>query len=303
MSLMVLLSLGGCQPSQENDSAQGPKRLRVLATTLMIADAVQQIAGDEVELQYLMGPGVDPHLYQPTANDRIKLQKADLILYHGHHLEGKMVETFEAINQRGGKAVAVSRDIAEDRLLSWEGGLKDPHVWHDVELWKCCVQTIADILIELQSESASQFRERAAAYTTELEQTHEYCLNRAAEVPESQRWLITSHDAFHYYGKAYGFQVVGIQGISTESEAGLKKITDAVDLIKSHNIKAIFPETSVSAAAIERVAQDSKTALGPELYSDALGGVDSGAETYIGMIKANTDSIVDGLTGKLTASK
>ena len=307
-SMLVLLIVGhsGCSSDAKTNEVSKNKsapKYKILATTLMIADAATRIAGEDVQVDWLMGPGVDPHLYQPTAKDRIKLQSADVILYQGLHLEGKMVDTFESIIKQGRTAVAVSRDIPESELLSWEGGLHDPHVWHDPQLWKRCVQTMVDTLIAHDPESASAYRERAAAYVAELDELHAFCENRVAEIPPAQRWLITSHDAFHYYGRAYGFQVVGIQGISTESEAGLKAITDAVDLIKAHKIGAIFPETSVPPAAINRVAQDSKAKLGPELYSDALGGVGSGADTYVGMIQANTNSVVDGLNDPLAKPK
>ncbi|QDT46703.1 Periplasmic zinc-binding protein TroA precursor [Symmachiella dynata] len=299
-SLILLLAggLSGCSSNAKTEEAAGGKsapKYKILATTLMIADAAARIAGEDVQVEWLMGPGVDPHLYQPTAKDRIKLQSADVILYQGLHLEGKMVDTFESIAKQGRTAVAVSRDIPDSELLSWEGGLHDPHVWHDPKLWKRCVQTMLEALIAQDPESASAYRERATAYLAELDELDAFCKQRVAEIPPAQRWLITSHDAFHYYGRAYGFQVVGIQGISTESEAGLKAITDAVDLIKTHKIGAIFPETSVPQAAINRVAQDSGAQLGPELYSDALGGVGSGADTYVGMIQANTNSVVDGL--------
>lgn len=293
----------GCTSDAPNGSSTtagktvAPK-YRILASTLMIADAAHRIAGDDVEVTWLMGAGVDPHLYQPTARDRIKLQGADVVLYHGLHLEGKMVAVFEALAEQGRTSVAVVRDIPEEKLISWDAGLHDPHVWHDVQLWKQCVETIAATLIKHDPTSASQYRSRADEYLKELDQLHEFCLRRTAEIPKRQRWLITSHDAFNYYGRAYGLDVVGIQGISTESKAGLKAITDAVDLIKSHKLGTIFPETSVPPAAIGRVSQDSGAALGPELYSDALGGPDSSAGTYIGMIKKNTNAIVDGLTGK-----
>lgn len=301
MPLMFLVVgiLSGCTSSTattEEAAGEGSQpRYKILATTLMIADAASRIAGEEADVVWLMGPGVDPHLYQPTAKDRLKLQTADVIFYHGLHLEGNMVDTFESITKQGRTAVAVSRDIPEGELLSWEGGLHDPHVWHDVRLWKRCVQTIAEALIARDPDAETQYRQRLDAYQQELDELQTFCLERADEIPAEQRWLVTSHDAFHYYGRAYGFQVVGIQGISTESEAGLKAITDAVDLIKKHKIMTIFPETSVPPAAIERVAHDSHTKLGPELYSDALGGVGSGADTYVGMIQANTNHVVDGL--------
>jgi manganese/zinc/iron transport system substrate-binding protein len=209
-----------------------------------------------------------------------------------------MVEFFEALS-RTRTVVAVTRDIPEDRLLAWQstGGLHDPHVWFDVQLWKIVVETIAQELSAADTVHAADYARRAAEYQTELDALDAYCRRRAAEVPPEQRVLITSHDAFHYFGRAYGFEVVGIQGISTDSEAGLKAITDAVDLIRQRHIRAIFPETSVPRAAIERVARDSGAVLGEELYSDALGGPGTSAATYAGMIRTNIDQIVGALLG------
>jgi len=271
-------------------------KLRVLTSTAMIADAVTRIAGNDVEVDSLMGAGVDPHLYHPTPQDRGKLQKADVVLYHGLHLEGNMIEVFEALAQKDRTVVAVSRDIPVEKLLAWEGDLHDPHVWHDVSLWSRCVQTVAEVLSERNPSAAADYRGRSDEYLNELEQLHQDCIQSAQSIPADQRWLLTSHDAFHYFGRAYGFEVIGLQGISTESEAGLKAITDAVDLIKSHKLPTIFPETSVPRSAIERVSRDSGAALGPELYSDALGGPGSNADTYVGMIKANMKAVVEGLS-------
>lgn len=166
-----------------------------------------------------------------------------------------------------------------------------------MQLWRQVVRTIADAYAQVDPPHADEYRQRAAKYDAELEQLDEYCRSRAGELPPAQRVLITSHDAFHYFGRAYGFEVVGIQGISTESEAGLKAITDAVDLIRQRGIRAIFPETSVPRAAIERVARDSGAMLGKELYSDALGETNGPAGTYAGMIRTNIDQIVDALKG------
>ncbi len=296
--LLVAGLIAGCMGSSaKNADSSQPGKLKILATTQMIADAAGQIVGEDAEVDYLMGPGVDPHLYQPTPQDRIRIQAADVVFYHGLHLEGNLHEIFEKMQSSGHKTVAVASDIPEEQLLGWEGGLHDPHVWHDVTLWRRCVQTMADALIEQDKDHADAYRTRTDAYMKELDELHEECRTRVAEIPAGQRWLITSHDAFNYYGRAYGLSVAGIQGISTESEAGLKAITDAVDLIKKQQLKSIFPETSVPRAAIQRVADDSGASLGPELFSDALGGPGSGAETYVEMIKTNTDHIVGGLNG------
>ena len=310
-----LLCLAGCGTSPDSttagESSPGERklaadkstadksaigRINVLATTGMIADAARIVGGDLVEVNALMGPGVDPHLYQPTARDQGKLNAAQVIFYNGLHLEGKMSEIFES-RAKQKRVVAVSRDIPEDRLLSWHDsqGRHDPHIWFDVKLWQSAVRTIAQAYSEADSPHAADYERRAAGYLAELDRLDAYCHERVGELQPDQRVLITSHDAFHYFGRAYGFKVVGIQGISTDSEAGLKAITDAVDLIRSRKIRAIFPETSVSRAAIERVAQDGQCRLGPELYSDAMGAPASPAANYAGMVRTNIDNVVNAL--------
>lgn len=275
------------------------KRISVLATTGMVADAARIVGGERADVAALMGPGVDPHLYQPTARDHAQLKAAELVLYNGLHLEGRMVEIFESLARKK-TVVAVSRDIPPARLLAWQSsaGMHDPHIWFDVQIWRGAVKTVAAAYASVDPPHAEEYRRRTEVYLAELDHLHEYCRGRAREIPAAQRVLITSHDAFHYFGRAYGFEVVGIQGISTESEAGLKAITDAVDLIRDRHIRAIFPETSVPRAAIERVAHDSGANLGAELYSDALGAADGPAGTYAGMIRTNIDQIVDALHGK-----
>jgi manganese/zinc/iron transport system substrate-binding protein len=301
--LAGLLLFAGCSGpvdrSAVGDSRSPSGKLSVLATTGMIADAARIVGGEHVEVNALMGPGVDPHLYQPTARDQGKLKAARLIFYNGLHLEGKMVEIFEGLAEHK-RVVAVSSGISESRLLSWKtsAGMHDPHIWFDVKLWQEAVRTIAQAYTETDPPHAADYERRASEYLAELDGLDQYCRDRAAELSDDQRVLITSHDAFHYFGRAYGFEVVGIQGISTDSEAGLKAITDAVDLIRRRHIRGIFPETSVPRAAIERVAKDSGARLGPELYSDALGSPDTSAGNYAGMIRTNIDNIVNSLKGR-----
>jgi len=303
-----LLFLVGCGAAPGNStSATKPAdtgKVQVLATTGMIADIATIVGGENAEVTALMGPGVDPHLYQPTARDQGKLRAAQVVFYNGLHLEGKMVETFETL-AKSKTVVAISHDIPEEQLLSWKdsAGMHDPHIWFDVRLWQQAVRTVEKTLSEVNTAHEPNYKLRADAYLKELDELDAYCRKRASELEQPQRVLVTSHDAFHYFGRAYGFQVVGIQGISTDSEAGLKAITDAVDLIKEFKLRAIFPETSVSRAAIERVAQDSGANLGPELYSDALGSPDTHAGTYAGMIRTNIDNIVESLQGRATKSE
>ncbi|MBI3862571.1 MAG: zinc ABC transporter substrate-binding protein [Planctomycetia bacterium] len=303
---LLLVACGcGSDPTAAGPATAGGAsgRLRILATTGMIADAARRVGGDLVEVTALMGPGVDPHLYQPTARDQSQLKAAQLILYNGLHLEGKMAELFESLSKQK-HVVAVSHDLPTEKLLSWResAGMHDPHIWFDVTLWQQAVRTISRACSEADPAHAADFEQRSSDYLAELEHLDRECHELADRLPRDRRVLITSHDAFHYFGKAYGFDVVGIQGISTETEAGLKAITDAVDLIRRRKIRAIFPETSVSRAAIERVATDGHVSLGSELYSDSLGSPDSPAGTYVGMIRANMENIVKSLQGSTTDS-
>lgn len=295
--------LAGCHSDGTTATTPGIQpgaKLRVLATTGMIADSARQIAGEHAEVSALMGPGVDPHLYQPTTRDQRRLRESQLVFYNGLHLEGKMVEVFESL-AREKRVVAVSGEIPVDRLLVWadSAGMHDPHIWFDVSLWKIAVETMIAGFCDADPAHEADYRSRGAAYLIELEKLDSYCRQRVEELAPNRRVLITSHDAFHYFGRAYGFEVVGIQGISTETEAGLKRLTDTIDLIRSRGIRAIFPESSVPRAAIERAAADARVQLGAELYSDALGAADGPAGTYIGMIRSNIDSIVSALSSEL----
>lgn len=296
--LVCLLGLGlSCRPEQATEGPGAAKAgISVLVTTGMIADMAQAVVGDAGYVTVLMGPGVDPHLYQPTTRDQRRLRQADVVFYNGLHLEGKMVEVFEAL-ARDKTVVAVTSGIPPERLLGGveSGGQPDPHVWFDVGLWRLATEFVIDTLTAAVPAEAEGFRIRGDRYLEELEILDQYCRGRIAEIPAERRILVTSHDAFQYFGRAYGLEVLGIQGISTDSEAGLRRLTECVDLIRQRRIPAIFPESSVSPAAVQRVAQDSKVRLGPELYSDALGAADGPAGTYRGMIRHNVDRIVEAL--------
>lgn len=292
--LCLLLVCCGCS----GKSGSQTEKIPVLATTGMIADAARIVGGDQVEVTALMGPGVDPHTYQPTPRDSSRLQNAKIVFYNGLHLEGKMVETFEALARKQ-KVVAISRGIPKEKLLSWQGSTQshDPHIWFDVGLWKSTVETIAAVYSEVDPAHAAQYAENSRRYLAELDQLDEYCKKRTAELDPSHRVLVTSHDAFHYFGRAYGFEVVGIQGISTETEANSKDVTDTIDLIRKRKLKAIFPEDSVPPKIITEVSKDTGVKLADKLYSDALGAPDSPAGTYTGMIRTNIDTIIGALKG------
>lgn len=276
--------------------------LRVVTTTSMVTDLVRQVAGERAIVEGLMGPGVDPHLFKPTAADVLKLQKAQAIFYNGLLLEGKMTDLFTRL-ARGKRAVfAVTEKLADERLLAPPqfSGHHDPHVWFDVMLWHDCVPAVVEGLTSADPEGREYYARQGAAVQERLRQLHEWALTKAAELAPDQRVLVTSHDAYNYFGRAYGFTVVGLQGISTATEAGLADVARLTDFIKQRRVKAIFVETSVPHATIERVARDSGARVGGELFSDAMGtpgqlenGYDLG--TYEGMVKHNLTTIIEAL--------
>ena len=276
--------------------------IRVTATTTMVADLVKQVGGDRVEVSGLMGPGVDPHLYKAAASDITKLQKSEVIFYSGLLLEGKLQDVLARLARSKKFVYPVTEAIPEKELLEPEsfGGHYDPHVWFDPTLWAKCVDTVVKGLSEFQPEGKADFEKRGKEAQERMRVLHEWALKKVAELPEEKRVLITSHDAFNYFGRAYKFQVVGLQGISTVEEASLASMTKLVDFVKQRRVKAIFVESSVSPAAIKRISQDAGAKIGGELFSDAMGtpgqiehGYDLG--TYEGMIKHNVHTVVEAL--------
>jgi manganese/zinc/iron transport system substrate-binding protein len=268
----------------------------------MVTDLVKQVGGDRVEAQGLMGAGVDPHLYKASASDVTKLQGADVIFYSGLLLEGKMEELFTKMKQGGKRVFAVTDSIPKDKLLhpSKFGGHPDPHVWFDVPIWAQCVDTVVQGLSEARPADKAYFTQRGDVAKKAMADLHQWSLKRAEELPKEKRVLITSHDAFSYFGRTYGFQVVALQGISTVVEAGGGDMAKLVDFIKKNNVKAIFVESSVPPNTIKRISEDAGVKIGGELFSDAMGtpgqmerGYDLG--TYEGMIKHNLDTVVNAL--------
>lgn len=283
-------------------NADPTQKIKVTATITMITDLVKQVGGDRVEVQGLMGAGVDPHLYKASASDVTKLQNADVIFYCGLLLEGKMQDVLTKLARKNKSVYAVTESIPEDKLLEPPAfaGHYDPHVWFDATLWSLCVDNVVKGLSERDPASRKYFEKRGADYKATLAVLHEWALKRSNELPKEKRILITSHDAFNYFGRAYGFQVVGLQGISTVTETSLADMIKLIEFIKAHKVKSIFVESSVPHKTIERVAKDAGVTVGGELFSDATGtpgeienGYDLG--TYEGMIRHNLNKIVDAL--------
>ena len=276
--------------------------VRVVATTTVVADLVRQVGGDRVVVESLMADGVDPHSYRATPRDADRLLRADLIVANGLHLEGKLAQLLDRLARRR-PVVAVAEAVPEAKLLPIGNGLFDPHVWFDAALWSHCPAALAEALAKLDAAGAAEYRQRADAYAERLRQLDEQVRARLAGIPPSRRVLITAHDAFRYFGRAYGLEVVGVQGTSTESEAGLADMNRLVELVVSRRIPAVFVETSVADRNVTAVregaaARGQQLSLGGRLYSDALGPPGSDGDTLERALRANVDTIVNALAGE-----
>lgn len=305
---IILSPLTGCTPAVKTAKAssvqqlQEQKKLHVVATTTMLADLAAEIGGEHVSVSGLMGPGIDPHLYQASAGDVTLLKQAQIVIYNGLHLEGKMGEIFESLSGQGRAVICIEDGLDHEKLLFSEDdpNTYDPHVWFDVTLWKDAARTVANGFSAANPHYAQHFQTNLSAYLAELDELDAYVKGRIAELPEGQRVLITAHDAFRYFGRAYGVEVKGLQGISTDAEAGTADVTALAGFIADNKIKAIFVESSVPRKTIEALqaavrAKGFETAIGGELYSDSLGDQASGAPSYLLTVKANVDTIVDAL--------
>jgi len=278
--------------------------INVVATTSMIADAARQVGGDLVEVRALMGPGVDPHGYRQTRSDIVALTRADLVLWHGLFLEAQMEDFLRGLSQNN-PVVAVGEAVPQDLLLASDDypDRFDPHVWMTPKLWAHVVEGVRDALIDVAPDAEATLRANADAHLADLAELGAYTSRVLETVPQESRVLVTAHDAFNYFGDAYGFEVMGIQGISTESEAGLARIGELVETLVSRDIRAVFVETSVSdrniQALIEGAAARGHTvAIGGELFSDAMGEDETYEGTYIGMIDHNATTIARALGGE-----
>lgn len=277
-------------------------KLNLVATTTMLADLAQVIGGDAITTTGLMGVGVDPHLYKASAGDVTTLEKADIILYNGIHLEGQMTDVFDQLTAMDKVVISAQEALDIEDLLSWEEEdyAYDPHIWFDISLWEKVAIYLADTLVTMDPNNRATYEENLLSYLEELKQLEKVTLERIEEIPEESRIIVTAHDAFNYLGNAYGFQVLGLQGISTDSEASTSDISELASFIVEHEIKAIFVETSVPTKNIEALqeavnAKGFQVIIGGELYSDSLGDISAGHETYISTFDANINTIVDAL--------
>ena len=298
--IIILVVSPGCDPKAPPDAPAGAK-FRVVTTIGMITDIVKNVGGNRVEVIGLMGPGVDPHLYRASAGDVQKLYSASLIFYNGLHLESKIGDLLAKMSGDI-KTVAVTDAVDRSLLLTppeYEGQY-DPHLWFDVELWMKAVLKVRDALSEFDPESTVMYWSNAERYLAKLTELHAYVKSQVNRVPSQQRVLVTAHDAFNYFGKGYGFEVRGLQGISTATEAGIADVQELATFIAERRIPAIFVESSVSSKSLEAVKAAVKSKgfdveIGGELFSDAMGNAGTPEGTYIGMVRHNIDTIVQAL--------
>lgn len=307
MLLALLLALAGCGDAETEARAAAAglqqRPYRIVATTGMIADIAREVAGDRAAVEGLIGSGVDPHLYKPTRSDVVALQGADVVFYNGLLLEGKMTDVLERIAETGKPIVAVTDGIAEqgDYVIT-TAAHHDPHVWMDVTGWSGAVDVVARTVSAYDPEHAAEYASRAEAYQAQLAELDSYARQTIASIPERQRVLVTAHDAFNYLGRAYGIAVRGIQGLSTESEAGVQDIERLVRFLVERQIPAVFVETSVADKNVRALvegahAQGHDVRIGGSLFSDAMGPAGTYEGTYIGMIDHNVTTIARALGG------
>ena len=294
---MVAACGGGSKP----ESDQAAKKLNVLATTGYVADLARNVAGEYAQVEGLMASVVDPHIYKASAGDVEKLSSADLILYTGLHLEGKMGEIFEKVG-RTKPVVAVAERLPREELLGDPDypDQHDPHVWFDVRLWAQTVDVVVEALSQADPAHAAEFQARGAEYKAKVLEIDVWVTEQVSAIPESGRVLVTAHDAFSYFGRRYNMEVVGIQGISTVSEAGLADMKRVVDLLVDRKVKAIFVESSVPKNTVEAVQAACRErghdlVIGGELFSDSMGAEGTEEGTYIGAVKHNVNTVVAAL--------
>lgn len=280
-------------------------QLNVVATTSMMADLMDIIGGENVDVTGLMGPGIDPHDYQPSTSDVNAMTAADIVAYNGLMLEERFVEVFEQLEQQGVFTIIAENALDESDLLDPEEEEEDleydPHIWFSITHWESVTEHVADQLSEKDPENEDYYQANATDYLAELQELREYVEGRVEEVPEQSRYLVTAHDAFQYFGEEFGFEVVGLQGLNTQTEAGTGDISRLADFLVDNEINAVFVESSVSPRNIEALIEAARSRgheveNAGELYSDALGSEEDGTDTYLEMYRSNIDTIVDGLT-------
>lgn len=292
------LFLAACSDSSSSQASSNEGKIKIVTTIAQIGNPLSVIGGDRVEVESLMGPSVDPHLYNATHSDITKIEKADLVFYNGLNLEANMVEIFNKIGKTK-PVLAVGETISEELLLYDEDNNIDPHLWFDIDLWKQAIEAAVEELKEYDPDEAEFFEENKQAYFAELDELKKEA-EKLLEIPESKRILVTAHDAFGYFGNAYDMKVVGLQGLSTDSEIGVSDIQETIDIVAEYQVPAVFVESSISEDSINAVIEGAKSkgidlALGGELFSDAMGEAGTEEGTYIGMYRHNVNTIYGAL--------
>jgi ABC-type Zn uptake system ZnuABC Zn-binding protein ZnuA len=296
VALLGLITLTGCDKKQAEAADSRPV---VVATTTMLADLAEQIGGDAVRVEGIMSPGGDPHLYQPTPTDARLVAQSDLVVKSGLRLEGWIDDLLD--NAGGTRPSVVASDgIDPIRMEGFKGGV-DPHFWFELASWKIAANNVGQALIDLvgaDTPEGEAVKERLEAHLAELDRLDEWVKVELASIPKEQRVLITSHDAFNYFGRAYDIDVVGIQGVSTDQEASQRDLANIIELVKKRNAPAVFVETSVNPALIQQVARETGAKVAGPLYSDSIGAKDSPASTFVGTVTENVRMITEALGGE-----
>ena len=278
--------------------------LEVVVTTGMVRDLVDALLPDDIRVTALMGPGVDPHLHQPTRTDAVRINSADLVVYNGLHLEGRLGEVLDSRSKSGKATISVGDQLPEARLLDADAGLHDPHIWMDVALWSEAAEGVAAELVQWQPSRKQEIAGALVELKTNLTTLDQWSERTLATIPEKQRILITAHDAFRYFGRRYAMEVHGVQGVSTMSEAAISDANRLVDLIVSRGVSAVFFETSVSERQVKAIVEGARrrgmnVSSDSTLYSDSLGNETSDAGTYVGMIRHNVRTMATALGGQV----
>ncbi|WP_299015742.1 zinc ABC transporter substrate-binding protein [uncultured Polaribacter sp.] len=295
--LVFLVTFFSCKQEVKKNG-----KLQVVTTTTMITDLVKNIGGNKIDVQGLMGAGVDPHLYKASEGDVSKLFNADAIVYNGLHLEGKLEDVFEKMRHQNKKTIAVADIIDKNTLIGSEyfASNYDPHIWFDINNWELITQFVVDQLVVLDAKNAATYKENGTEYLKKLAALKAEIQQEINKLPVDKRILVTAHDAFNYFGKEFQFNVVGLQGLSTATEAGVKDVQKMAAFIEENEVKAIFVESSVPKRTVEALqeavrAKGKEVLIGGTLYSDALGSTGTLEGTYIGMYKHNVNTIVNAL--------
>lgn len=295
---LLLVGVIACKPSAKKENT----KFTVVTTTTMITDLVKTLGGDAIEVKGMMGAGVDPHLYKASEGDVTKLSQADLIIYNGLHLEGKMVDVFEKMNQIGKQTIALGDFLSHDQIINSEAfaNSHDPHIWFSIDNWRSISELLVNELVKKNPENAAVFVKNGKEFGAQLRALKADVKTKIDELPKEKRILVTAHDAFSYFGKEFDFKVVGLQGLSTASEAGVKDVQRISDFIIQYQVKAVFIESSVPKRTVEALqasvkSKNHEVKIGGELFSDALGNPTEETGKYIGMYKYNVNTIVDAL--------